>query len=235
MNYNKAAPGGEPLIIAPAVVALWGLAQPHPPPFPREGATRLIENERVVVWDVSWKKGVPTPMHEHRLDLTGVFLADGAVKITAPDGSVRMSESSPLGVVTYGGKGVVHSEEGVSDNPRRAILVELKDHPVPPLEPPPGVTRAFPRDGAKSLLDNERVSVWEYLWLPGQPVPLHFHDKDVVAVFVEAGQLKSTPLEGEPTLGRRVFGEVLFNPRGRAHSEETIEGTPRAIIIELKD
>lgn len=27
---------------------------PLPPPFPRDGATKLLENDRVVVWDVAW-------------------------------------------------------------------------------------------------------------------------------------------------------------------------------------
>lgn len=213
-----------------------GLASPqrYPPPFPREGAKKLIDNERVVVWDVEWQKGKPTPMHEHPYDVVGVFLAGGAVKITEPGGAVRTSERSPLGTVTYGAKGVLHSEEGLSDPPRRAIVIELKEATPPALSPPPGVPLSFPREGAKSLLDNARVSVWDYQWLAGKPVPVHFHDKDVLVVFIEAGRLRSTPPGGEPTVSPARFGEVRFNPRNRAHSEETIEGTPRAIIIELK-
>jgi len=209
-------------------------AQAYPPPFPREGAKKLIENERVAVWEVEWQKGRATPMHEHPYDVVGVFLADGAVKITEPGGAVRMSDRSPLGMVTYGAKGVLHSEEGVSDQPRRAIIVELKPVTPPPITPPSGVPVAFPRQGAKSLLDNPRVSVWDYQWVPGKPVPLHFHDKDVVVVFVEAGRLRSFPQAGEPTVSPARFGEVRFNPRNRTHSEESVEGTPRGIIIELK-
>ena len=29
----------------------------YPNPFDREGATRLLENDRVIVWDNVWKKG----------------------------------------------------------------------------------------------------------------------------------------------------------------------------------
>src|SRR6185436_468101 len=29
-------------------------AQTYPPPYPRAGTTKLLENDRVVVWDVSW-------------------------------------------------------------------------------------------------------------------------------------------------------------------------------------
>jgi quercetin dioxygenase-like cupin family protein len=218
----------------PALALALASAQTYPPPFPREGARKLVENERVVVWEVEWQKGKPTPLHQHPLDVVGVFLADGAVKITAADGTVSQSEKSPIGEVTYGGKGILHQEEGVSDAPRRAVIVELKEVSVPPLSPPAGVPPAFPREGARLRLDNPRVAVWDYQWKPGKPVALHFHDKDVVVVFIEAGKLRSTPQNGEPTLSPVGFGEVRFNPRNRAHSEETVEGTPRAIIIELK-
>jgi hypothetical protein len=36
--------------------------------------------------------------------------------------------------------------------------------------PPP-----FPRAGAKQLLDNDRVTVWDVVWPKGQPTPLHRH------------------------------------------------------------
>lgn len=206
----------------------------YPPPFPREGATKLIENERVVVWEVEWTKGRPTPMHEHRLEVVGVNLADGAVKQTFPDGTSRLSERSPVGEASFGARGIIHREEGISDALRRAVLVELKDSPSPPVEVKPTVPLAFPREGAKRLIENARVSVWDYTWTPGKPVPLHFHDKDVVVVFVEAGKLRSTPPGGEAQVTARRFGEVSFNPRNRTHSEEAVEGTPRAIIIELK-
>jgi quercetin dioxygenase-like cupin family protein len=226
---------GKPSILA-GLLGLSGLApQPYPPPFPREGAIKLLENERVVVWDVSWEKGKPTPMHEHRLELAGVFLADGAVKITEAGGAERMSDRSPVGTVTYGERGVLHREEGMSDTPRRAVIVELKDFTPAPLdERPPGVAPAFPREGARRLLDNRRLSVWDYQWVPGRPVPLHFHDKDTVVVFLEPGRLRSTPPGGEPVESARRFAEVLFNRRNRSHSEESVEGTPRAIVFELK-
>ena len=64
--------------------------------------------------------------------------------------------------------------------------------------------------------------------------PLHFHDKDVVAVYLEAGTVRSIALSGEETATPRVAGDAVFNPRGRAHIEECIDGPRRDIIIELK-
>ena len=68
--------------------------QDYPPPFPREGATKVFENESVTVWDVTWKAGVPTPMHQHRLELVGVTLVPGTVRVTLPDGATRVSDVS---------------------------------------------------------------------------------------------------------------------------------------------
>jgi hypothetical protein len=64
--------------------------------------------------------------------------------------------------------------------------------------------------------------------------PLHFHDRDVVAVYLGAGTVRSIPLSGEPTATPRSFGEAVFLPRGRTHVEECVEGPRRDIIVELK-
>ena len=36
-----------------------------PPPFPRPGTTKILENDVVAVWDVSWLKQ-KYPLHTHR-------------------------------------------------------------------------------------------------------------------------------------------------------------------------
>ena len=105
-------------------------AQTYPPAFPRAGATKLLENERVVVWDVTWPKGQATPLHRHIHDMTGVYIAPGNRMITAEDGSKRPVTTAAGGIV-WQLKGVTHIEEGTSDEPLRAIMIELKqDAPV---------------------------------------------------------------------------------------------------------
>ena len=88
-------------------------AQTYPPAFPRAGATKLLENERVVVWDVTWPKGKPTPLHRHIYDMTGVYLAPGDRVITAEDGSKRPVKTDAGGIV-WQLKGITHIEEGTS-------------------------------------------------------------------------------------------------------------------------
>ena len=105
---------------------------------------------------------------------------------------------------------------------------------VRPIENKSGFPLAMPREGAKKLLDNAKVTVWDYRWTIGKPTPMHFHDKDVVVMFLEPGDLKSTTAKGESTLNSWKPGTIRFNPRDRVHTEELVRGTQRAIIIELK-
>jgi len=63
---------------------------------------------------------------------------------------------------------------------------------------------------------------------------MHFHDKDVVAIFLEDGDLKSTTLDGQATLNQYTAGTVRFNARNRTHTETLVKGKQRAIITELK-
>jgi hypothetical protein len=116
----------------------------------------------------------------------------------------------------------------------RSFVIDLKDHPVPPIENKSGYPLAFPRPGTKKLFENDRVIVWDSTWTPGVATPMHFHDKDVVVVFLEDGDLKSTTPDGKETVNKYTTGTVRFNQRDRIHTETLMNGKQRAIITELK-
>lgn len=116
----------------------------------------------------------------------------------------------------------------------RAIVIDLKDHPVPPIANTSGYPLGFPRPGSKKLFENDRVIVWDYTWKPDVPTPMHFHDKDVIAFFLEDGDLKSTTPDGQSTVNTYTSGTARFNTRNRTHAETLIKGKQRAIITELK-
>ena len=97
----------------------------YPPQFPREGATKVLENERVVIWDVTYTKSQSQPIHEHLQDFVAVTLQSGTRKITNLDGTAREIEDK-FGSATFTKKGAIHKEEGVSDVPTRKIFIWLK-------------------------------------------------------------------------------------------------------------
>jgi quercetin dioxygenase-like cupin family protein len=207
----------------------------YPPAWPREGATKLFENDRVIAWETVWKAGVAQPMHEHKYDLTGVFLRWGRIKVTRPDGT-SSDNPEPFEVprAYFQAKGVIHIEEGMGQPERHAISIEIKEPIPPPLEPKPGIPLAFLREGAKQVLDNARVAIWDYTFEPGKPIPMHFHDKDAVIVYLEPGTVVSKGEDGREEKNTRAYKQVVFSPRGRTHTEEAVSGRPRAMIIELK-
>jgi hypothetical protein len=116
----------------------------------------------------------------------------------------------------------------------RSLVINLKDHPVAPIANTSGYPLAFPRPGSKKILENARVIVWDYTWTPDVPTPMHFHDKDVVVVFLEEGDLKSTTPDGKDVVNPYKSGTVRFNLRDRTHTETLVRGKQRAIITELK-
>jgi hypothetical protein len=116
----------------------------------------------------------------------------------------------------------------------RSIVIDLKDHMVAPISNPTGYPLAFPRPGSRKLLENLQVIVWDYTWTPGVATPMHFHDKDVVVVFLDDGDLKSTTPDGQVVVNSYRFGMARFNARDRTHTETLIRGKQHAIITELK-
>ena len=207
--------------------------QDLPPAFPRDGAKQWVDNERVTVWEATWTKGKTTAMHRHRYDMVGIDLADATVKANNAAG-IAANSSIRRGNVFFTRKGVTDVQEGTSDVPRHAILVELKDVTVSPLPNTSGYVDAFPREGARILFENARVTVWDVPFTLGKPTPTHFHARDVVVVYLENGEMQSTAPGGEKTVSTSTSGQVKFNPRNRTHSELLVKGSQRVIAVELK-
>ena len=176
-------------------------------------AQRLFENERVIVWRLAPGERAESLVRDGRLPGVIVTLADGAVRIVDDVNTVTTRDVTPASGV---------------------VLIAIKGHPGDRLETPLGMTPAFPREGARSVVENDSVAVWHVTWTKGLKTPQHFHDKDVVAVYLDAGTVRSIALSGETAATPRLAGDTVFMPRGRAHVEECIDGPRRDVIIELK-
>jgi hypothetical protein len=226
----------EPIVRLPVtlLLSLAFAAQALPPPYPRKNATKLLETDRIAVWDMVWPKGEPSPMHRHVHDQVGTYYQAGGRLITQPDGTARTGFTE-LGGVSTTGKGTTHIEEGTSDPPLRAIFIELKlETPsgLPPL--PSGMPAAFPRPGAKQLLDTERVVLWDYTWVSGASAFTYRSPHDAVVVWLGQGRLRVTPEAGAATMIDARPGQIRYLTRGSVETIELVTGTPRAFVFELK-
>jgi hypothetical protein len=219
--------------LALAALLAFVTVQTYPPPFPRDGVTKVLDNARVVAWRVDWIKGRPTATHEHKLDLVGVVLEGGQTRITLPNGTVTVGQPTVRGAATFQARGVIHGEEAMLDNARN-LTVELKDEKVPARTPNTSAPEGFPREGAKLVVENARVAVWDYTYVRGRIVPLHIHNRDAVVVPVDPGEIRVQFRNGETRVTKLVPGEALFFSGADAHSEEVTVGSPRVIAIELK-
>ena len=201
------------------------------PPFPRTGATKVLENDYFAIWDVTFQSGQSTGMRQLALDQFSVFMTEGPVKFTRADGTWSI-EQEKLGSVRYTSKGTAEAEEAASSSPVRAMVFQLKDKPPPKFPVTPGIPDKFPREGAVKLFETDRVIVWDYVWKTGMKTPLHLHYKVDAAVYLVAGK---TRVGTNPPTDRPV-GQVLggTSPLPEPHSEGQYEGEPRAISIVLK-
>lgn len=127
-----------------------------------------------------------------------------------------------------------HAGETAGANGARTIVIDLKNHPIAPLANHSGYPNAYPRPHIEKLLENDRVIVWRYRWNPGEPTPMHFHDKDVVVVYLEDSALQSIEPNGKVTLNAYKSGDIRFNKRDRIHTELVVRGSASAVIMELK-
>ena len=169
--------------------------------------------------------------HSHRIGVTNArrALKSCASPLPAAAHDFVAVSLTKKGTAVLGHKGDTPGKAG-----ERTIVVELKDHPVAPLPNKTGYPNAFPRPHVKKLIETDRVIVWSYRWNPGEPTPMHFHDKDVVVVYEEDTALKSTTPDGKSVVNEYKDGQVKFNLRDRTHTELLARGTGSAVMTELK-
>lgn len=208
----------------------------YPHAFPRKGVTQIIDNPRVTVWEVNWRHGDEQPYHRHLYDMAGVYLRYGPIVVTSLDGKANTGSVFEVPRPYFQPKGITHREEAhAPGQPERlAIMVDLKDSATDMMfidDPEPS---AWPRDGAKNVLENPRIRMWDYTWTAGAPAVKRVYRSDVVEVVVSGGSLKITGVTGKPETLVLAPKDARFVSRGTVRTEEHVSGAPRIIAIELK-
>jgi hypothetical protein len=190
-----------------------GQAPELPPPFPRPGTTALLDNDVVAVWNVSWLKQ-KYPLHTHRYDLVGVSYAEGDRIITQGNKPGRLVNTKAW-VFQTNRANVTHVEEGASDPPMRAVLIELKN------AAPREVAAEAAADGLRQVagvpaFENNRAVAWTIA--PGSSAPAHRHVGDAVELIFDGS---TTP-------------NVTFVAAGTFHEGPAAAHGGRAFIFEIK-
>jgi hypothetical protein len=108
-----------------------------PAQFPREGATKLFENDHVIIWEQVGRPKEPFA-HKHIHDILTFAIEPGRIEVLNPDGSkpgANPDRSSTTTVYSRGAHSLTYSKAGlgphveVATDPNqvpRSIFVELK-------------------------------------------------------------------------------------------------------------
>jgi len=187
----------------------------------------VIDNARVTVRDVVLQPGTQGPSIAHAGDYVILYFEGG--RIRSADGKTA---THPSGGALFGHGGA--TADTALGKPAHEIVVELKDAPSNTVPNTTGLPPAFPRPGSKLILENDRIRVWNYKWLPGKPTPMHFHNTEVVVAYRGNGDVASTTPDGKTTVNHRKAGDIVFNVANRSHSEALVKGEQSGIMLELK-
>jgi hypothetical protein len=208
-----------------------GPTQSYPPAFPRQNATKLLETDRIVVWDIVWPKGQPSPLHRHVFDQVGTYYQAGGRAITSVNGT-KSENMTQVGNISTTRKGTTHIEEGTTDPPLRAVFIEMKtDTPSVPGAKQPLIPL---RPGARQVHSEERVTAWDFSWSGDRAPATTRYERNTLVVWLTPGTFRVRTDGGEVETVNVQPGSIRYHTSGSVESEELTGGSPRAIIFEFR-
>jgi hypothetical protein len=217
--------------------ATLGTIQEYPHAFPRAGTRQILDNDRVTVWEVNWQHGVKQPFHRHKYDMAGVYLRYGIITVTQLDGTASSGQTFEVPRPYFQPKGITHREEanGKSGEPERlAVMIDLKDIAAATTPITSRAPAAFPRPGAKNVLENDRIRMWDLTWPSGEPARELHYAHDAVEVVVTGGTFVTRGPDGRDITRVVAPRDARFIARGTVEAMRASAGSPRTITVEIK-
>ncbi|MEQ8954228.1 MAG: hypothetical protein RL120_08855 [Gammaproteobacteria bacterium] len=124
--------------------------------------------------------------------------------------------STPAWNISFQLAGVTHTESGISDDPLRAVFIQMKRPVAGTVASDSGLPR-FPADGPLDRRRNERVRVWEYSEGASGNASAHYHAHDAVVVWFDSNN--------QPN--------VYFITRGSIHGSDVPTAEVRTFVFEI--
>ena len=91
----------------------------------RQGAVKLLENDRLIAWDVHWKTGQEIQFPAGRLDSVAVFVAPGTIHSATRQRDIKdISRNS--GDIAFTPRGAGPQSQAAVQGTPRAVIVWLK-------------------------------------------------------------------------------------------------------------
>jgi quercetin dioxygenase-like cupin family protein len=205
-------------VLATPAVTLTALAEAPSP---------VIDNGRVTVRNVMLTRGEPGSTITHAGDYIVLYINGG--RIRGADGKT-VDHAAGSAMAGHGGV----TGDTTLDADAHEVVVELKDSPSNTVPNTTGLPPGFPRPGASKVFENDKVRVWNYTWLPGKPTSMHFHNTEVVVVYLGNGDITATTPDGKKTVNHHNPGDIVFNLANRSHAEELTQGEMSGVMLELK-
>lgn len=192
--------------------------------------TAEFENERVRILRIVYGPGEESTIHHHP-ESVAVFLTDGQVQMTLPDGSTE-EMAVPAGSAVYSGP-EDHQPKNTADLPLEVVEIELKSDGSSAGDASGPDATVVDADHYTTEFENEWVRILRIAYGAGEESVMHFHP-DSVAVFLTDHLVEMTMPDGSTQEVSTKAGETLFVPAGQ-HLPKNIADAPwELVLVEMK-
>jgi quercetin dioxygenase-like cupin family protein len=203
-------------------------------------APLLAENTAGVKFDTPEVKvieainppGQRSALHKHEVNRVMIYLDDGHMELTTPDGKIEQVRWN-AGDVRWSPAGGPHISENAGNTTYRIVEVELKNGPGAVPENALDPVRVDP-DRYKVEFENPQVRVLRVRYGPKETGVLHQHILNRVTVLLSDENMRVATPDGKVTLVRGAEGETALGGPAK-HQEQNLSLLPfEVVVVELK-
>ena len=191
-----------------------------------------FDTPEVRVIEVTTSPGQRSALHEHAMNRVMIYLDDGHMTLTSPDGKVE-DVRWKAGDVHWSPAGGQHTSENAGSTTYRIVELELKNGqgalPSNPLDPVQVDPKRY-----KVEFENPQVRVLRARYGPRDAGMIHEHILNRVTVFLTDQHMKITTPDGKVQESNGKAGEIRLGGAAK-HREENLSALPFEVIaVELK-